>query len=259
MKTQFIIRFILVSLAILLAFCLGITRNDGNNDIISGKIDLSYKFRDKTKFYCDTIQVDSNNVPLKYNNSYFPVCIKKIWHDGKQEILYDIEATDSILRLFNEPLLYNKELNKEVYRFVWDGAFYLPLVIRIEKIKDKYTLYWKFLKLCNSKNKTKTVINSKVITKKEWARFIILLKKSFFWNLQSAVYSYGCDGAVWSLEGVDAKRYQFVARWSGYLILRRDDKINICNEYLINLTDLTNTQKTIILSYSKLRSMKICK
>lgn len=244
MKTHFMIRFILVSSAILLAFCLGITHNDGNEDIISGKIDLSYQFRNKTMFYCDTIKVDSNNVPIDWYCPYYPKILTNPYKDKMKDFFYNSFFIGGVLRFFNEPILYNKELNKEVFRFVWNGSFDAPLVVRIEKKSEDYKLFWQLSKLKRDGYSRIVIVESKSINKKNWDDLIILINKANFWNFRSGGGGCGFDGGEWNLEGVDSKRYQIVARWSPDGS-PKDSNIAICCRFLVNLTDLTDEQKDI--------------
>jgi len=110
-------------------------------------------------FIDKTIKVDSLNVPLDSNQPYFP-------KDLFPEVEIDWIRTDSIITIekkvkegtydefvvdwyskhlhaMKEPLLFNRKVKKEVYRFTWLRTFHKPMTFRIEKWKDRYILYCK--------------------------------------------------------------------------------------------------------------------
>jgi hypothetical protein len=136
-------------------------------------------------------------------------------------------------------LLYNKEINKEVYRFTWIRTFHNPITIRIEKTDEKYKIYWK---ICSGKggfyHGVLKANEEKQITKEEWKKFQKLLDLIDFWNLKNNGDLMGTDGSQWILEGTTTKKYQVVDRFSPH----KGQYYEACN-FLIELTNLKIGEK----------------
>ncbi|UOK41622.1 MULTISPECIES: hypothetical protein [Flavobacterium] len=159
-------------------------------------------------------------LPTKYmfeknTNQYFPtnqfMNLTTDWEcDITIDYLFEAEKsqatgswlTDQLINL-DEPKLYsmNSNINAIIYRFTWLRSFDHPISVRIEKIDEKYNLYWAIgkgsggyePKGLKSKGKRK-------ITSNEWQTFESLLNKTNYKNLPNEEYVLMTDGATWTLE-----------------------------------------------------------
>lgn len=112
------------------------------------------------KFINPEIKVDKENVPIDKKQLYFPLELfpeKDIKFIQLNDSMTQIESVpieskydtfvvnwySEQLYAMEEPLLFNKTMDKEVFRFTWLRTFDNPISIRIEKHKDKYRLFWK--------------------------------------------------------------------------------------------------------------------
>lgn len=173
------------------------------------------------KFLDDGIVVDKNNVPLDSTQGYFPV---DFFHDKEHAYLFvDGMPIDSFLvnwyskHLYslNEPLLYNKPLEKETYRFTWLRTFHNPIAIRIEKSGGKPMIHWKVNDGTGGYEPDNlTVDRSKSISLKKWNKFKSLLQAYDFWAREMPKRSFDADGSEWILEGNDMVNYRAMSVWS---------------------------------------------
>ncbi|WP_299767446.1 hypothetical protein [uncultured Dokdonia sp.] len=217
---------------------------------------IQYGFSQSIDSFIDTsIEVDSLNVPVNTKQHYFP---KEMF----PEVIVDwIETEDGIktkfkikegsyddfvmswyskhLHTMKEPLLFNKKINKEVYRFTWLRTFHKPMTFRFEKRDDIYILYWKVLSGAGGYDPGKLETQRiKVLTKKEWDTFITLIKKANFWEMSLSRKSIGYDGSEWIMEGANTKNYRVVSVWSP----NKGDFYNACN-YLITISGVQIADK----------------
>lgn len=199
------------------------------------------------KFIDSSIKIDSLNVPVDFEQPYFPeeltepkennLTKKK---DSTRIIDLDfrsrlpVEWYSKHLFAMNEPLLFNRRTKKEIYRFTWLRTFDKPMTFRFEKTNDEYILYWKVLSGAGGYDPGVIIIERlKVLSKKEWTKFIQLIQKADFWNMDLGRYSFGNDGSEWIMEGVNNTNYRVVSVWSP----DKGSFYNAC-DYLISLTDL---------------------
>ena len=204
------------------------------------------------KYFDKTIKVDSLNVPLDKNQFYFPKemfpYIDSIQYIQQKDSSYIAKRIyskdkydDSVMEWYSEylfgmkePLLFNRKIDNEIFRFTWLRSFHEPVVIRISETEQKYKLNWKTLKLDENYKPIEIIINeSKNITKKEWENFNELVKKADFWNMEFGRYSMDTDGSEWILEGVNSENYRAVS----VFYPEKGDFYNAC-DYLISLTNL---------------------
>ena len=216
----------IIIIFLILSFLQSCQRNNGENDTVN--------------YFDSSIIVDSLNFPLDSNQMYFPYHLfaDTSLYIGRDTFL--VNWYSSHLRAMTEPLLFNKNLEKEVYRFLWLRTFDNPISIRIEKENSKYTLTWKLCDGAGGYYPGKMTINkAKSIDKKTWDQFHTLIKKSDFWHLPTTDVEFpGTDGSEWILEGFENKNYHVVDRWTP-----RGGKFYYCCNFLINLTDLTINEK----------------
>ena len=207
------------------------------------------------KFVDKTIKVDSLNIPLDSKQQYFP---KELF----PEVEMDWIQTDSLTRIetkikegtydefvvnwyskhlhaMKEPLLFNRKVEKEVYRFTWLRTFHKPMSFRIEKWNDRYILYWKVLDGAGGYEPGNLELEKlKVITEKEWSEFEKLVDKANFWKMELGRGSIGNDGSEWILEGLNQTDYRVITVWTP----RKGSFYDACN-YLISLTNLNINKK----------------
>lgn len=203
------------------------------------------------QFYDDSIEVDSLNVPIDSLQEYFP---REMFPDliaswdttvegnyrytvNPEEGVYDefiVKWFSKQLFALNEPLLFNKEINKEVYRFTWLRSFHRPMAFRIEKSGDKYELFWKVTSGAGGYDPGEIVIDDrKSIDEEEWLEFLELVDQANFWELDLGIKLGGSDGAEWILEGLSEENYRVIAKWTP----REGAFYEACN-YLIELSDV---------------------
>ncbi len=136
-------------------------------------------------------------------------------------------------------MLFNRKIDKEIYRFTWLRTFNKPMSFRFEKRKDRYVLYWKVLSGAGGYEPGKIEIERlKILTKKEWAEFTQLIEKANFWKMDLGHSSIGNDGSEWIMEGVNQTDYRAISVWTP----RKGDFYNAC-DYLISLTNLKIPEK----------------
>lgn len=201
-------------------------------------------------FYDETIKVDSNNVPLSKNEKYFPLILfpeidlvnnksEKDDIEYKPNVVKNVYDTfvvkwySDVLFAMREPLLFNKKMNKEIYRFTWLRSFHNPIVITIVNTQNQsFNLFWKEFE--GEHRNGKNIVNkSKQISRLEWITFRLKLSKSHFWTMGAGRIPGGLDGSEWILEGADDTKYKVATVWSP----KGGDYYKACM-YLLSLTDL---------------------
>ena len=204
-------------------------------------------------FIDKTIKVDSLNVPLDSNQPYFPkdlfpeveidwirtdsiITIEKKVKEGTYDE-YVVDWYSKHLHAMKEPLLFNRKVKKEVYRFTWLRTFHKPMTFRIEKWKDRYILYWKITNGAGGYEPGNLESEKfKIITEKEWLEFSKLVDKANFWTMELGRSSIGNDGSEWILEGLNKSNYRVVTVWSP----TKGNFYEAC-KYLIDLSDIKLT------------------
>lgn len=201
-------------------------------------------------FYDETIKVDSNNIPLSENEKYFPLILfpeirlENVKNDNgesdfKPMLVKNVSDTfvvkwySDVLFAMREPLLFNKKMNKEIYRFTWLRSFHNPIVITIVNTQYKsFTLFWKEFE--REPMNGKIIINkSKSIGSMEWMTFRFKIEKCYFWTMGVGRVPVGLDGSEWILEGTDDTKYKVTTVWSPH-----GGKYQNACMYLLSLTDL---------------------
>ncbi len=176
----------------------------------------------------NSIEVDALNIPIDSTQAYFPremfpeVKIRYIENSDstytlKKDIIkdsyedYKIEWYSEFLYEIREPLLFNRKIEKEIYRFSWLPSFNNSMIFRIEAQNKKYILYWKTL---DFKVQDKVHEDSKTISETEWLNLKKLLKAADYWNIELGGNERGVDGSEWILEGVTTTKYKVISVWS---------------------------------------------
>ncbi len=231
------------------------TKNSDNKDETSidsiNKPDNSVVEIKNHPYLDSTITVDANNVPINKNEFYFPLYLfPEVDFDMEQDstgtwimsqkIIEGVQDTFVVrwysehLYAMKEPLLFNKNLNKEVYRFTWLRTFHNPIAIRIENIGKNYKLTWKLCDGAGGYEPGKLTINKSVeINPEKWDMFKSKLDSLDYWNMSLGRMSNGTDGSEWILEGVNKEKYNVVTIWSP----SKGSFYDACN-FLLSLTDL---------------------
>lgn len=159
------------------------------------------------------------NLPNKCEAKNFPANSRKISKIKSNRNKLNVSSSDwygKFLKAFKEKPLFetsNKEL--EIYRFTWLRTFHHPVVIKIEKQKDKVSISFKELDGLGGYKPGKIINNEKnSMGKENWCKFIKLLNETDYWQMKTQDDVLGEDGASWILEGVKENRYHVVDRWS---------------------------------------------
>ena len=198
------------------------------------------------QFVTDTIEVDENNIPIKSNQFYFPKIMFPAYgieftFDGEKSVPIEGKYDDFSLEWYSEhlykmkePLLFNRNIEKEIFRFTWLRSFDEPIAIRIEKDGDDHWLFWKKLSGKGGYEPGKLVVDRKKrISENEWINIKELIKRADFWNMDFNQGVFGNDGSQWIIEGVNSTDYRVVDRWSP-----REGNFYDIGNYLISLTNL---------------------
>jgi len=209
-----------------------------------------YNRRSKT-FYTDTIETDENNVPINGETYYFPEYffpkvdysfedlpngLFSIKRNPKNERDYGALRWFSLrLYTFKEPLLFNKKVQKEIYRFTYFRSFHNPIVIRIEMENNICKIYYKVWDIYKDSFPGVIIIDdNKEININDWSKFQQFIKASNFWNRKDYGRPImGIDGSEWIMEGVNPEEYKVITEWSPRIGNFRDACL-----FLLSLTDL---------------------
>ena len=209
------------------------------------------KSQEPRNYFDASIKVDANNIPLNNKQFYFPEKllpkVEMIWemeHDSLIKIIPKIITNEidsfyltwysRFLYAMKEPLLFNHQLDKEVYRFTWLRTFENPIMIRIEKDKNVVFLRWKMTDGKGGYEPGQIIIDEgRIITIPEWGKFIKLVNSAKFWKSQRSG-AFGTDGSEWILEGVEPTRYYVTSVWLPH---KQSDFYKI-GALLLELTDL---------------------
>jgi hypothetical protein len=208
---------------------------------------------DKT-FYNDSIIVDENNVPIDSNQFYFPLSIfplreeylvkysngiavlsTRIIADGEYDTLV-VRSYSKHLYAMKEPLIFSKPTDREIYRLTLLRSFHNPVVVRIEKYDDNYSLVWKLSDGLGGYEPGKLLINKmRYLTKEDWDAFKSKVSRANIWSMDLGRISSGEDGADWILEAVKPTKYIVVV---GTDYFPNDEGFYDACDYLLKLTDL---------------------
>ena len=145
------------------------------------------------------------------------------------------------LRAAGEGRLCARANVDEAYRFTWLRTFAPPVVVRVERLRDGYTLTAKQLDGAGGYEPGRLVVNRTVpLGPAEWRRMHVLLDSAGLWSpappREDA--SPGLDGARWILEGVRGSEYRAVDRWSP-TETGPDRHIRATGLYLLQVAGLT--------------------
>lgn len=146
-------------------------------------------------------------------SGYFPV---KKWNSYPDADSFHNRWYGGNLVAMNEPSLLDiRDRDVAIYRFLWLRSFHLPISVRIERKKDRMTLFTKEL-ISNVGRGPGTLDReySRNLDDTEWCALQKAFEKVDFWNMPFEEDYSGVDGAMWILEGVRNERYHIAERWS---------------------------------------------
>ena len=186
-------------------------------------------------FQKDTLKIEYINKNITTSRLYFPIAIQ---FDSNKCIGLDSFSNEwysKHLRTMDEPILYEGELEKEIFRFTWLRTFHNPIIIRIENINDSINLIYKVTDGAGGYEPGELVIDRrKLLTLNDWNKFIHLVNSCDFWTtMPCEKIIEGLDGSQWILEGATDKYYQIIDKWTP----REGAYYDCCNN-LIELTGL---------------------
>jgi hypothetical protein len=159
-----------------------------------------------------------------------------------------------------EPVLSNYPLGKEVYRLTWLRSFHPPVVIRMEKERNRVRLTTKILsrspefpghRYADQDGSihladTSTAIpfrrnKTRAIPKAVYNEYVRLLaeQRVLFISPLGFRDSLGSDGSEWILETHRPDGYYFIVRWSP----EQTDSVRALGEYLIDLSDANKEKR----------------
>ncbi|MBS1755512.1 MAG: hypothetical protein JST34_15840 [Bacteroidetes bacterium] len=120
-----------------------------------------------------------------------------------------------MLTAMKEPTLTDYQGDNEIYRFTWLRTFHKPIVIRIQKTKDKIVLTEKMLSGAGGYDPGQIILDTNlVLTSEIWNSVQDKISKLSFWTLPAETEFRGNDGAEWIIEGSTSDKYHFTTRWS---------------------------------------------
>ena len=137
------------------------------------------------------------------------------------------------LRQLKEPLWLDALVQyDEVYRLEYSSTYHGPMIVRLQRKDDTYSLTARTMTQEESRTASDCVYSpdtkrpwkcalgrihkevSRPLRHDEWNEFKKLVSQASFWDLPQVSDRLGHDGAWWTLEGMDADRQHRVSRWS---------------------------------------------
>lgn len=156
---------------------------------------------------------------MKEDSLFFPLKTINQTQEEEKNALDTIRNKRLTLNLisFQEPNLYKSitDETEKTYRFTWLRSFHIPVVIRIDKKQNKFSLTCKALFDNQGYSPNEFTWNfTKKISVPQWITFEYLLKKMDFQHLQTDLSDDGecMDGAIWILESKSVNDYHCVYR-----------------------------------------------
>ena len=202
----------------------------------------------RNEYLDKTIEVSNRNVPLDSLQNYYPYKIFKDTSQYKGAEKFLVNWFSKHLFAMKEPLLFNKNSNRECFRFLWLRTFHEPVAIRIERNNNDVYLFWKKCDGAGGYEPGNLIINKrKKLTTSHWNTFTSKIDSINFWTENVNDFG-GLDGSEWILEGASPINYHVIHKWSPKGRGTESDDIEkyykICR-YLIDLTDLEISEELI--------------
>jgi hypothetical protein len=190
---------------------------------------------DRNLYLDKFLDVNEKNVPTDKKMYYYPVEVFKDKTMFKGHDTLVISKYSKPLFACKEPLLYNKNDYGDAFRFLWLRTSLNPLVISIMKNGDEYKVQWKISDGLSETDPGVLILDqSKEIDKETWDKFMKLLNKAKYWEMETNEKKIvEAGGSRWILEGAYEDKYHIVDRWSP-----ESGSYYECCKFLIKLTDL---------------------
>ncbi|MEI6090742.1 MAG: hypothetical protein WCR42_09850 [bacterium] len=191
---------------------------------------------------------DFDNIKPNKKSTYFLIessfILPKHWEtDYCYDVLRDVEIAESRvedhseeLRDLKEAPLINNFYHKQIYRFTQFGFLSNSTAVTMENKNGKVDIYWKSRSFYSDNN---LFGGSKKLTLKDWQKFMFLIKKMKFWDINPSYIKDETvipmnDGETWILEGADNDKYNVIKKYGQPNRTPFQD----CCLYLYSLTDL---------------------
>ena len=227
---------------------------------------VSCKTTTKPDVPAETKSVDTLALPKDSLAFYFPA------NSFSGELSLDSFIQNwyaSALYSFKEPVLSQKFVGHNIYRFLWLRSFHRPVVFSLHhnqdlvwlttKILDKQPQFYEesiggiqlkdrtdYIKegyvvdtlepdlLVRKADRRATIAYSKTVflKYKDWENFENVLAQANFWNVPATADQSGADGSQWIIEAHLNNKYRFADRWSP------GGKFRKIGLHLINLSGL---------------------
>jgi hypothetical protein len=224
-----------------------------------------YSCKEASKPAYNQTKAASEELPLPKDSLafYFPTISSRERVNSFKQNWYS-----STLYSFKEPILSQKYVGHNIYRFLWLRSFLRPVVLSIHendnqvwliaKILDDYPQFNdervkvsenerpEYLKagyvvdsadsnvLVRKADRKANIVYAKRtnLTKRNWDTFEKLVEKAHFWQIPITATQDGMDGSEWIIEAHFANNYRFVDRWMP------DGSFKEIGLYLIKLSGL---------------------
>jgi hypothetical protein len=215
------------------------------------RVALKFPLIQLANFLNDSAMIDRYKSEKIPQSLYLPILtyskIPKNWEfEFKTNVFFaaeiaimQIDGISRLLDVMSEKSILTTSDSIQVFRFIWIRSFHSEISVRLEKVSQNVTIYWKE---CNDPYVPTglKVDRNKTLTMNEWNEFIKKTEKAKFWYMDTFDDEFdGCDGASWILEGFN-KKYHVVDRWSP-----RSTDFKECCTYLLSLTDLMTNELRI--------------
>ncbi len=205
-------RTLLISVLLSLFIILGVSIKGNKSATLNPQINLPDDCVDIKNF--PGISQETTKIK-KGKSGYFPdKTFAEGWESGE---VFINDWYGKHLKTANEKsLLDTSDKDLELYRFTWLRTFHHPVIVRIEKQKDKVKIFFKELDGAGGYEPGKIFAEKEnSIDKKDWCEFTKLLNDTDYWQMPSREKEIGGeDGSRWILEGVKENRCHIVDIWS---------------------------------------------
>jgi hypothetical protein len=182
---------------------------------------------------------DSLPTPTDSTTKYFN--FKNNWKDTTSNALdtFVNEWYSKQLFRLKEPLLYNYQGEKEIYRFTWLRTFHHPVSIRVEKQNEVIILFSKVTNGAGGYDPGNIIVDtSRPVSKKEWENILNKIKAIQFWQLPTEIDDSGNDGSEWIIEAFKNGSYHMTTRWSP--TTGRNGNYSEVGRYLLEISKAVN-------------------
>ena len=181
----------------------------------------------------DTLHMPSDSLAF-----YFP--LKEKWKDTTNNSLDTFVNAwySKMLFALKEPILYNYQGDKEIYRFTWLRTFHNPVSVRLEKQNNVIRLLAKICKGAGGYEPDILSFDTTIlVTTNEWTNLKTKIEDTKFWQLKTEKREdIGSDGSEWIIEANKENKYHLVIRWLPSR--EREGNFRDIGEYLVFLSKI---------------------